>query len=246
MESLEKNRLLLIEDDNKLAQVVREYLETNGFRVQIEGRGDRAVQRIIDENPDLVILDIMLPGKDGLTVCREVRPHYHGPVLMLTARGEETDEIVGLEVGADDYMAKPVRPRLLLSRLQALLRRAAATPITSTDPAAVFGEVSMIPQRIEIGTLIVDAGNRVVHHHGEPVEMTTSEFDLLWLLARHAGQILTREHIYTRLRGIDYDGLDRSIDLRIARLRKKLGDDGKLPQLIKSVRGVGYLLVKDP
>jgi two-component system, OmpR family, response regulator RstA len=164
----------------------------------------------------------------------------------LTARGEETDEIVGLEVGADDYMAKPVRPRLLLSRLQALLRRAAAAQVTPSDPASVFGEVSMIPQRIEIGTLIVDAGNRVVQHGGAPVEVTTSEFDLLWLLARHAGQILTREHIYTRLRGIDYDGLDRSIDLRIARLRKKLGDDGKLPQLIKSVRGVGYLLVKDP
>jgi len=183
----------------------------------------------------------MLPGLDGLSICKEVRPRYSGGILMLTARGEEVDEVVGLEVGADDYMAKPVKPRLLLARINTLLRR---VPPGEAVPDA--SELRDDPgQRIALGDLIVDAGRRTVTMGDRLVDLTTAEFDLLWLLAQNAGRVLSRERIYAELRGIAYDGLDRSIDLRIARLRKKLGDDGKQPHLIKSIRGTGYLLVAD-
>jgi two-component system response regulator RstA len=225
------SRILIVEDDLKLAELVREFLEGAGYQATVENRGDHAAERIPREQPDLVILDLMLPGLDGLEVCRRVRPAYAGVILMLTARGEEVDEVVGLEVGADDYMAKPVRPRLLLARVGSLLRRH-REPAARTEPTT----------RIELGTLVVDASSRSVRIDGRLLELTTAEFDLLWLLATHAGQVLTREQIYGNLRGISYDGLDRSIDLRIARLRRKLGDDSKQPQHIKSVRGVGYLL----
>jgi DNA-binding response OmpR family regulator len=224
-----ETHILIVEDDLKLAELVRDFLLGAGYRAAVETRGDRAAERIPVEQPELVVLDLMLPGLDGLEVLRRVRRSYQGAVLILTARGEEVDEVVGLELGADDYMAKPVRPRLLLARVQNLLRR--------HHESRDSGE----PGRIALGSLVIDAAARTVSVGGRPVELTTAEFDLLWLLATHAGQVLTREQIYGDLRGIAYDGLDRSIDLRVARLRKKLGDDGKQPQHIKSVRGVGYL-----
>jgi two-component system response regulator RstA len=233
-------RLLLVEDDHKLAALMREYLETNGFDVDIEPRGDTAVPVILRHPPDLLVLDIMLPGLDGLAVCREVRPHFHGPILMLTARDEEVDEIVGLSIGADDYVAKPVSPRLLLARIQALLRRAR----TDAKPAdAPSNRELATTQRFEISGLVVDGPARSVSVDGEPVSLTTSEFDLLYLLASRAGEILTRDQMVQALRGIEWDGTDRSIDTRIVRLRKKLGDLGRDPRFIKSIRGAGYLLV---
>ncbi len=234
-------RILIVEDDHKLAQLIQEFLRKEGFEVAIESRGDRAPERILRENPALVLLDLMLPGLDGLSICREVRPRYDGAIIMLTARGEEVDEVVGLELGADDYVIKPVRPRALLARINTLLRRPSVSP--TSDEAA--GAVAT-PQRLQVGALMVDAANRTVHLGEEAVELTTAEFDLLWFLAQHAGQVVSRELIYAELRGIDYDGLDRSIDLRIARLRRKLGDTGKQPQRIKSVRGAGYLLATAP
>lgn len=225
-----KPSILLVEDDAKLSRLIQEYLQDNGFRVDIQSDGNGAAERIRSENPDLVILDIMLPGMDGLTICENVRPDFAGPILMLTARGEEIDEVIGLERGADDYLAKPVSPRRLLARVNALLRR-------TQDPEST---------RIQLGSLIIDNRNRVASFDQKPLELTTAEFDLLWYLARQAGQVIERERIYRDLRGIEYDGLDRSIDLRITRLRKKLGDDGKNPKLIKSVRGVGYLMAADP
>ena len=230
-------RVLLVEDDVKLAALVREFLEASGFDVGVEPRGDRAPDRILSEQPDLVILDLMLPGLDGLAICRRVRPRFEGAILMLTARGEETDEIVGLELGADDYLAKPVRPRRLLARVNTLLRRVDRLSSPPSEPDNIGA------RRLTVGRLVVDAGNRQAAMDGEHVTLTTAEFDLLWLLASHAGEVLSRDHIYRELRGMEYDGLDRSMDLRVARLRKKLGDDGKQPQLIKSVRGAGYLLV---
>ncbi|MCB9524775.1 MAG: response regulator [Myxococcales bacterium] len=230
----DRPRLLLVEDDPRLAELVREYLTQQGFAVAHEARGDRAVERILAEPPDLVILDLMLPGLDGLSVCRQIRPRYTGGVLMLTARGDEVDEVVGLEVGADDYLAKPVRPRLLLAHVNALLRRVSAPP----DPA--------VDQRLGVGDLVIDAGARSVTVAGAPVSLTTAEFDLLWFLAERAGEVVAREVIYPALRGIEYDGLDRSMDLRVARLRRKLGDDAQDPRRLKSVRGVGYLLARDP
>jgi len=240
MEHRGPHRILIVEDDAKLAELVREFLEANGFEVQVEPRGDHAVARIIKDAPHLVVLDLMLPGLDGLSVCKEVRPAYEGAILMLTARGDEVDEVVGLEVGADDYMAKPVRPGLLLARINTLLRRIVTPSAGAVDDGP--GAAAVRPQRVQIGPLVVDPAVREVSMEGQQVELTTAEFDLLYYLARHPGEVLTRERIYAELRGIEYDGLDRSMDLRIARLRKKLGDDGKQPRIIKSVRGAGYLL----
>ena len=234
-ESLEvRNRILLVEDDARLAGLIKEYLEaSDALEVGIEGRGDRAVQRILDEQPDLVILDIMLPGLDGLSVCKQVRDRYPGPILMLSALGDEVDEVVGLEIGADDYVAKPASPRKVLARVRTLLRRVPAAP-AQPGPEPV----------LTVGALMVDPGRRVASVEGRDLDLTTAEFDLLWLLARHAGETLERERIYRELRGIEWDGLDRSIDLRVLRLRKKMRDDASHPRWIKSVRGVGYLLVR--
>ena len=212
--------------------MVADFLSPHGFDVSIEGRGDVAVARITDENPDVVLLDVNLPGLDGFSICRSVRSRYRGAIIMLTARGEEVDEVLGLEAGADDYLAKPVRPRALLARLQTHLRR--ATPAEQAS------------QPIVVGSLVVDAGRRSVEIDGLAVGLTTAEFDLLSLLARHAGQTLSRNDIYQEIHQMKYDGLDRSIDLRISRLRKRLGDDPAKPRRIKSVRGVGYMLAVEP
>jgi DNA-binding response OmpR family regulator len=230
----DNHRILLVEDDASLAAMVADFLTPYGFEVDVEGRGDDAVARILDEKPEAVILDINLPGLDGLSVCRKVRADYHGAILILTARGDELDEVVSLEVGADDYMAKPVRPRALLARLQVHLRR-------SSDH-----EASVPSGPIETGSLRVDPSRRAVELSGEELQLTTAEFDLLLLLAQNVGQSLSRNDIYQRIHGMNYDGLDRSIDLRVSRLRKKLGDDPANPQRIKSVRGVGYMLSVEP
>jgi two-component system response regulator RstA len=251
-------RILVVEDDDRLAALVQEYLEREGFAVAIEDRGDRALERIRDERPDLVVLDLMLPGLDGLSICRQVRAEYAGAILMLTARGEEMDEILGLDLGADDYLAKPVRPRRLLARIQALLRRrgfGSASPPgndrSSEDAGALGGACASSggkegPHRLRVGALVVDPGRREATFEGEALSLTTAEFELLRFLAEHAGEVVSRETIYQSLRGIPYDGMDRSMDLRVARLRRKLGDDGRQPRVIKSVRGEGYLLVVGP
>ncbi len=197
------------------------------MHVDVVSRGDDAVDAIRDHRPQLVILDLMLPGLDGLEVCKRVRPAYRNPILMLTARGDELDEIIGLEVGADDYLAKPVKPRLLLARIRALLRR-----YNPGDDQA---------RRIEIDGLVIDSSRRSAHLDGTEVIVTTAEFDLLWILVSRAGSTVTRETLHRELRGVEYDGLDRSIDLRVSRLRAKLKDDSHQPKRIKSVRGVGYI-----
>ena len=222
--------ILVVEDDEKLAALVAEFLGKEGFLVEIVHRGDEAVPRILNNPPELVILDLMLPGLDGFEVCKQVRDRYPGFLLMLTARNEDVDEILGLELGADDYVTKPVRPRVLVSRIRALLRRhPEGVPAEAGDP-------------VQCGNLHIDPRNRTVTQEDAPVELSSGEFDLLFYLARRPGEIIDRDQLYREVRGIEYDGLDRSIDLRIARLRKKLGDDAKHPTLIKSVRGVGYLL----
>ncbi len=225
-------RILLVEDDAELASMVADFLSPHGFDVAIERRGEPAVDRIREENPDAVILDINLPGLDGFAICQAVRADYHGAIIMLTARGEEVDEVLSLEAGADDYMAKPVRPRALLARLRTHLRR--ATPAERAS------------QPIVVGSLVVDAARRRVEIAGAAVDLTTAEFDLLNLLAQHAGRTLGRDDIYQKIHGLQCDEADRSIDLRISRLRRKIGDDPLKPQRIKSVRGVGYMLSIEP
>ncbi len=233
-----KTRILLVEDDERLADLTADYLRKNDFDVTIEARGDTAEARILNDDPELVILDIMLPGKDGFEVCRSVRAQYKGVILMLTARDEDLDQILGLELGADDYISKPVQPRLLLARIKALLRR-----FPGTNPAEDSAESGEADQ-LAFGCFSISQATRSAHLGADAIDLTTAEFDLLWLLARHAGTILSRDDLLQQLRGIGFDGLDRSIDARISRLRRKLGDDPENPTRIKTVRGKGYLFSK--
>ena len=226
--------IMIVEDDDRLADLTREYLESNGLAVTVVRDGEDAIRRIRAEQPDLVVLDLMLPGADGLTVCREVRGAYKKPILMLTARTDDMDQVLGLEMGADDYVAKPVKPRVLLARIRALLRR------VETD-----NERDNSPARLEFGALVIDNAAREVTLRGESVDLTSAEYDLLWLLASNAGTVLSRETIFEKLRGIQYDGQDRSIDVRISRIRPKVGDDPENPKRIKTVRSKGYLFVRE-
>lgn len=237
--NLEENwRILIVEDDERLAALTKDYLESNGLIVSVEGDGSRAIERIKSEQPDLVVLDLMLPGEDGLAVCRIVRPYFKGPILMLTARTEDLDQVLGLEMGADDYVAKPVRPRVLLARIRALLRRVGDSGEDVVEDAAPSS-------RLTFGNLVVDSSMREAWLLGESIDLTSAEFDLLWLLSSNAGRVLTREEIFNQLRGIEYDGQDRSIDVRVSRIRPKVGDDPMNPKRIKTVRSKGYLFVKE-
>ncbi|MEH6566361.1 MAG: response regulator transcription factor [Halopseudomonas sp.] len=224
--------ILIVEDDHKLAGLISDFLQQQGLSVALEADGSAAVQRILDSQPALVVLDLMLPGEDGLSICQRVREAgFARPILMLTARSEDRDHIRGLELGADDYVNKPVRPQVLLARIRALLRRTAEPGEGGT------------PTRLSFGNLLIDNDRREAWLNGDLIELTGAEFDLLWLLASNAGRILSREEIFVSLRGIEYDGQDRSIDVRISRIRPKIGDDPELPRIIKTVRSKGYLFV---
>jgi DNA-binding response OmpR family regulator len=226
--------ILLVEDDRRLADLTAEYLRQNGLSVVIESRGDRALARFNAVHPRAVLLDLMLPGKDGLAVCRELREIFDGPILIFTARDSDIDQVIGLEAGADDYVAKPVDPMVLLARTRALLRRGAAarqTPAPAGD--------------IVLGRLRISESARQVWLNAVSVQLTSHEFELLHLLASNAGKILSRDELFQNLRGIEYDGLDRSIDGRISRLRRKLDDHADEPVRIKTVWGKGYLLAPD-
>jgi two-component system response regulator RstA len=224
-----RSRVLLVEDSARLAASIRDYLERHAFEVFIEADGRAVAERFERLKPDLVILDLMLPGKDGLTLCRELRRSDRVPILILTAKGENIDQVLGLEMGADDYVVKPVEPRVLLARLEALLRRAKAAPHEARDA------------RFNAGRLAIDGARRAAAIDGVDVELTTGDFDILWLLASRQGSVVTRDEILRVVRGIDYDGLDRSIDARICRLRRKLQEAGGAETMIKTVRLRGYL-----
>lgn len=243
-ENNEAWRILIVEDDERLADLTKEYLESNGLVVSVEPNGAQAVERITTERPDLVVLDLMLPGEDGLTICRKVRPNYNGPILMLTARTDDLDQVLGLEMGADDYMSKPVRPRVLLARIRALLRRIKDQEGASANQTSDTSG-SDAPARLVFNNLVVDSAMREAWLDDESIDLTSAEFDLLWLLSSNAGNVLSREEIFTALRGIEYDGQDRSIDVRVSRIRPKIGDDPVHPRRIKTVRSKGYLFVKE-
>lgn len=221
-------KILLVEDDEQLSSLVAEYLRDNGLEVAVVADGAEVLSSVQQFEPDLVILDQMLPNKDGLEICRELRPGFAGPIVFLTARSGWVDEVVGLEIGADDYLGKPVEPRLLLARVRSWLRRS---------------EPKLASRGTDTGALEVDGRRRQVTLGGRSVELTDAEFDLLHYLSEHAGQQLTREELSREVCHVQYDSLDRTIDVRIGRLRAKLGDDPKRPRFIKSVRGVGYLFV---
>ncbi|WP_045826273.1 response regulator [Teredinibacter turnerae] len=226
----QQENILVVEDDTSLAEWISDYLIDNGYQVTVANRGDIAVDLIRSDTPDLVLLDIMLPEKDGFQVCREARAFYSKPILMMTACSEEADEILGLELGANDYVNKPVKPRILLARIKALLRR------TEMDAAG---------HRLIFGDLVLDKKSKSVKLQNNTIPFSSNEFEVLWLLAESAGQVISRDDLVSKLRGIEYDGFDRSVDVRVCRIRKKLSDDPSNPAKIKTIRGKGYLFAGD-
>jgi DNA-binding response OmpR family regulator len=225
-------RLLLIDDDARLGEMLGEYLRARGYQVDICGDGEAGLRAQGRADYDVVVLDVMLPGIDGLEVCRRIRARSQVPILMLTARGDDMDRIVGLELGADDYLPKPFNPRELLARLTAILRRA--------RPSVVTTEV------LRVGPLEIDRAAREVRVHGQRKELTGRQFDLLLLLAERAGRVQTREQILDALKGEEWDSVDRSIDVHISRIRQLIEDDAKHPRLVQTVRGTGYVLTSPP
>jgi two-component system OmpR family response regulator/two-component system response regulator RstA len=223
---MDKIRILLVEDDASLADWISVYLTSHNYVVDHVEDGLLAVKKIKKDNPDLVLLDVMLPNKNGFDICKEVLSYYHNPILMLTACNDESDEILGLELGATDFIGKPVRPKVLLARIKALLRREQQMPASSM---------------LTFDQLQLDFNNKSVFLAQQSITVTVTEFDLLWCLAKSAGTIVSRETLLQNRRGIEYDGFDRSIDIAISRLRKKLGDIHNPPEKIKTIRAKGYL-----
>lgn len=226
-------RLLIVEDDDALAELMQEYLSAHSFEISRVASGDAGVEVIIETQPHLVLLDLMLPGMNGLDVCRQVRGAYSGAILMLTASQSEADHVAGLELGADDFVTKPIEPRVLLARIRTQLRRlhTDGTPFSDT-PNGV----------LDIGTLKIDHPSRRVHAAGKLVALTTMEFDILAMLVKEAGTVVKRDDLYTRVIGTQYDGIDRGLDVHVSRIRRKLKRAGFDTSRLKSVRAVGYLL----
>jgi len=226
------DRILVIDDDPGLTSLLAEYLQARGLEVITAPDGEQGLATLRAGGVDLVILDVMLPGKDGFEICREIRADSRVPVIMLTARGDEFDRIVGLELGADDYLPKPFNPRELLARIGAVLRRKA--PSTQDSEVHSAAGLRLDPERRE---LRVD---------GLPVELTTTEFEILRVLVASAGRIVPRERLMELARGPDWAAFERSVDVHISHLRRKLGDDPRAPRRIKTVRGVGYMVPSGP
>ena len=229
----DKAHLLIVEDDDQLAELLLEYLGMHGFELSRVSSGDAGAEAILETQPELVILDLMLPGMNGLDVCRRVRDAYFGAILMLTASQSEADHVAGLELGADDFVTKPIEPRVLLARIRTQLRRLGVGRESSRN-----GKNGIL----NIGSLEVDTSSRKVSVAGQQVPLTTMEFDVLSMLANDAGNVVKREDLYTHVIGIEYDGIDRGLDVHVSRIRRKLQRSGFDPSQLKSVRGVGYLL----
>ncbi|MFN0063016.1 MAG: response regulator [Myxococcaceae bacterium] len=223
-------RVLLIDDDRRLQELLKSYLEANGVTVKAVSDGPSGLAALETNTFDVVLLDLMLPGMDGLEVCRRIRARSSVPILMLTAKGDETDRVVGLEMGADDYIPKPFGPRELLARVKAVLRRSSPT---------------VQAEQLGVGELRIDLGARTVHQRGEPIVLTGIEFDVLVALVRRAGRVIPRDALLDEAGRGDVVVGERTVDVHISHLRQKLGDDPKTPRLIKTVRGVGYVLSKD-
>ncbi|MCP4430593.1 MAG: response regulator [Gammaproteobacteria bacterium] len=224
--------ILIIEDDTELAEWISQYLQENNFSTDIVGHGDQVDARFRSVSPDLVLLDINLPGKNGFEICQQLRQHSSCPIIMVTANDQELDEVLGLELGADDYITKPVTPRVLLARIKSQLRKLQQQPQQSDN-------------KMQFGALTIDLDAQSVILNEQVVALSSGEFELLWVLASHAGKEVKREDLIREIRGFDYDGFDRTIDVRISRLRKKLDDNADQPRRIKTIWGKGYLFVKN-
>jgi DNA-binding response OmpR family regulator len=227
----ESKRILLVEDDMTLADWVKEYLTDQHFTVYHCARGDEVLAAVTEFQPDLILLDVMLPGLNGIEVCRQVRQNQQTPIIMLTARADEFDEVIGLEAGANDYVIKPVRPRALLARITGALKQTITPEIVSSD--------------IQHGELLINIEANRVTYQGIEVELSTSLFAFLCFLANHAGEVVDRDSVFKALKGREYDGQDRRFDVMLSTLRKIFNDDPQKPQKFKTVWGKGYLFVAD-
>jgi DNA-binding response OmpR family regulator len=223
-------KVLLIDDDTRLHELLASYLKQNGFQVAVAEDGRKGLAALEAGAFDAVLLDVMMPGMDGIEVVKRIRTKSRIPVLMLTAKGDETDRVVGLELGADDYIAKPFSPRELLARLRAVLRRAKPEPAT---------------EQLIVADIAIDVPGRGVTAFGKPIELTGIEFDILVALARRAGRVVSRDALLEEAGRGDVTVSDRTVDVHISHLRQKIGDDPRSPKLIKTVRGVGYVLAKE-
>ncbi len=222
--------ILMVEDDRKLSSLTGKYLEQHGLKVTIESNGVRGLKVALEADFDVVLLDIMLPEMDGIEICRKLRHEKDVPIIMLTARGEEADRVLGLEIGADDYMAKPFSPRELLARIRSQVRR-------------TRGDFNSKKQTTKVGALTIDLGLQQAFLNGENINLTSHEYILLTTLADNLGRVLSRDTLMEITTGSMCDAFDRSIDVHISRLRRKLGDDPRQPQIIKTVRNAGYLML---
>ena len=229
------DRILVIDDDAELCGLVGEYLEPEGFEIEAVYDGHRGLERALSGDHLLVVLDVMLPGMNGFDVLRRLRNSSKIPVLLLTARGEDVDRIVGLEIGADDYLPKPFNPRELVARIRAILRRTQSAEKAGAAP---------IPEVLQVGDVELDPATRTVKHHGRPVELTSVEFNLLEVLLSEAGRVVTREHLVDAVLSRKFSPFDRSIDMHVSKVRKKLGDSDNGSDYIKTVRGVGYIFAR--
>jgi two-component system, OmpR family, response regulator CpxR len=227
-------RILVIDDDVELCGLVGEYLTPEGFQVEFVHDGTRGLERALSGGHSLIVLDVMLPGLNGFDVLRRMRNTSPIPVLLLTARGQDVDRIVGLEIGADDYLPKPFNPRELVARIRAILRR------TRTEATGA----PLAPEILRVGDVELDAGTRTVHQKGKPVELTSVEFNLLQALLREAGRVVPRERLVDLVLSRKFSPFDRSIDMHVSKIRKKLGDSDAGGDHIKTVRGVGYIFAR--
>jgi len=223
------DKILIIDDDTELCALVTEYLSGDGFQVDSVHSGDRGLARALKTEHILVVLDVMLPGLNGFEVLRRLRASSRTPVLLLTARGEDVDRILGLELGADDYLPKPFNPRELVARIRAILRRTQNPTVTAP------------PSLLQVGDIELDTSTRTVRQAGVAVDLTSVEFNLLEVLLRFAGQVVTREKLADAALGRKFAPFDRSIDMHVSKVRKKLGDTGGAADHIKTVRGAGYI-----
>lgn len=220
--------VFIVDDDMKLTKLLKSYFDKEGFVTYLAHEGNGAVQAILDKKPDLVILDLMLPGMDGWEICRELRKNSEVPIIMLTARDEETDRIIGLEMGADDYVTKPFSPREVVARARAILRRTQKTT-KKTEP-------------LRIGDLLIDAERHIVKKLDTTLDLTPTEFKILELLASSPNRVFTRLQIVERIQGYAFDGYERTVDAHMKNLRRKIEENAKEPQYIQTVYGVGYRL----
>lgn len=226
-------QVLLVEDDQRLRQLISDFLSQQGFKVDCMADGGQLLNYLQKQQPDLVILDVMLPGEDGFALCQKLRPYYAGPLLFMTAKDDNYDQVLGLELGADDYLIKPVEPRVLLARIHALFRRTEHHMSAQNEDLLRFGK------------LTINRASRQVHLNQQLIVLTSHEFDMLYMLASHAGQVVERTRLYSELIGREYDGLDRSADVRVSRLRKKLHDNPKHPYRIQTIWGKGFFFAAD-